>query len=158
VISATRVRQVIVAELEPAVVGWMSDGTIPHGPAIVTDPRVAIRAGDVRDVVTAQQSASLDAILLDVDNGPGFLVYAANAEVYTSGFLGRCVERLRPGGLLAVWSSTRSVPLEHALSDVTGSCEVRPMPVDLAGRAEEYVLYLATAQGQCSAASDPPAR
>lgn len=144
-LADARVQQVIVAELEPSVAGWMSDGTIPHGPAIVTDPRVDIRVGDVRDVVISQPRGSLGAILLDVDNGPDFLVFETNAEVYTSGFLHRCVERLRPGGLLAVWSSTRSVSLEHTLCDVAGSCDLRPMPVDLAGRAEEYVLYLATA-------------
>ncbi len=59
----------------------MRDGTIP-GADLLADERTQVVVGDVRDVVAAQAPASLDAIALDVDNGPDFLVHDDNAAVY----------------------------------------------------------------------------
>src|SRR3954464_15809074 len=58
-----------VAELVPAVVAW-ARGPLAEifGPSL-DDPRVAIRQGDVGDLIR-QSPATYDAILLDVDNGP----------------------------------------------------------------------------------------
>ena len=42
-----------------------------------------------------------DAILLDVDNGPGFLVRPENAGLYAVAGLRAAVAALRPGGVLA---------------------------------------------------------
>ena len=65
-----RVREVVVAEIEPDVVRWMRDGVVP---SVLDDPRVRVEVGDVRDVVMGQPAGSLDGILLDVDNGPDSL-------------------------------------------------------------------------------------
>ena len=46
-----RVQEVTVAELEPVVLRWMVDGTVPHGPRVLADARVRVRVSDVRDVV-----------------------------------------------------------------------------------------------------------
>lgn len=138
-----RVEQVLVAEIEPVVVAWLRDGTVPHGPALLGDDRVDVRIGDVRDVLADCGRESLDAVLLDVDNGPDHLVHAGNASLYREPFLTSCLDRLRPGGLLGIWSSTRSAPLERALTSAAGGYTVRAHGVDLAGRAEEYALYLA---------------
>jgi spermidine synthase len=140
-----RVRQMTVVEIEPPVAAWMRDGTVPHGPAILADPRVTLRVADVQAVVAATTAGTLDAVLLDVDNGPDGLVHDANAAVYDPAFLRRCVERLRPDGRLAIWSATRSEHLESALRLTAGSCEHAPYAVDLDGRTEEYSVYLATA-------------
>jgi spermidine synthase len=140
-----RVRQVTVVELEPPVATWMRDGTVPHGPAILADPRVTLRVADVRSVVAATPVGMLDAVLLDVDNGPDGLVHDTNAAVYRPEFLGACAATLRPGGRLAIWSATRSEPLESALRAAVGGSERVPYAVDLDGRAEEYSVYLATA-------------
>lgn len=140
-----RVREVVVAEIEPAVVDWLSDGTVPHGPALMADPRLRVRVADVRAVVSEQATASLDAILLDVDNGPDYLVLDANADLYRHGFVRTCLQRLRPGGRLVVWSSTRSAPLESALLDTAGSFAEQAHDVDLAGHAETYTIYWVTA-------------
>ena len=139
-----RVRAVVVGEIEPPVVDWLRDGTIPHGPAILADPRVRVRVADVREVVAAAPLGSLDAVLLDVDNGPDGLVHDANVALYDADFLTVCASRLRPGGIVAVWSAARSDPLASALRAATGSCEWIPCPVDLGTRTEEYILYLGT--------------
>jgi spermidine synthase len=137
-----RVREVVVAEIEPPVATWMRDGTVPHGPAILGDPRVRLEIADVREVVAAAPTGAVDVVQLDVDNGPDGLVHDPNVAVYDAAFLDTCGHRLRPGGWLAVWSATASPRLEAALRDAVGSCERIPYPVDLDGRAEEYSVYL----------------
>jgi hypothetical protein len=82
-------------------------------------------------------------VLLDVDNGPDFLVHDANAEIYDTGFLRQVRRVLRPGGRVAVWSSTRSPLLEQRLGEACGGCEVRELPVVLQGREESYWLHVA---------------
>jgi spermidine synthase len=102
---------------------------------------VSVLLGDVRDVVTATPDASLDAILLDVDNGPDFLVYNENLAIYSPSFLTVCRSKLRTGGVLTVWSSSASSALETAVSSAFGTCEVKPVPVTLQGRDETYYVY-----------------
>jgi len=138
-----RVREVVVAEIEPPVAAWMRDGTVSRGPAIVGDPRVRLEVADVREVVAAEPTGALGAVLLDVDNGPEGLVHHGNAAVYDPAFLDTCARRLRPDGWLAIWSATASTRLETALRAAVGSCERVPYAVDLDGRAEEYSVYLA---------------
>lgn len=138
-----RVHDVLVVEIEPTLVQWMRAGTVPHGPRVLADARVRVRIADVRDVVEEQPDASLDAILLDVDNGPDFLVLDTNARLYEEGFVRACMQRLRPGGALLVWSSTRSTALEHALAAAAGDWEVGAHLVELAGRVETYSVYFA---------------
>lgn len=133
-----RLGSVVVAEIEPELVTWMRTGLVP---SVLDDPRVSVVVGDVRDVVLSQPDESLDAILLDVDNGPDFLVYNENSAIYASPFLAICLAKLRAGGVLTVWSSSSSAALEAAVSAVFGACEVKPVPVQLQGRAETYYVY-----------------
>jgi spermidine synthase len=135
------VREVVVAEIEASLVQWMRDGLVP---SVLDDPRVSVFVGDVRDAVAAQSSATLDGILLDVDNGPDFLVYEENAAIYESSFLALCKEKLRGDGVLTVWSSSASLALESAVQAVFGRCEAKPVPVQLQGRAETYYVYQAS--------------
>jgi spermidine synthase len=108
---------------------------------VLDDPRVSVVVGDVRAVVAASSDASLDGILLDVDNGPDFLVYNENSAIYASPFLTVCRSKLRTGGVLTVWSSSASDALETAVTAVFGACAVTPVPVTLQGRAETYFVY-----------------
>ncbi len=133
-----RLGSVVVAEIEPDVVAWMRTGLVP---SVLDDPRVSVVVGDVRTVVAASPAASLDAIVLDVDNGPDFLVYHENSAIYTSPFLATCQSKLRAGGVLTIWSSSASPALEIAVTRVFGACEVKPVPVRLQGRAETYYVY-----------------
>lgn len=138
-----RVHAVVVAEIEPGVVQWMLDGTVPHGPSLLADPRVQVRVADVREVVESQEPGSVDAILLDVDNGPDFLVFEANASLYEVDFLRTCMDRLTAAGALLIWSSTRSDALERAVTAAAGAWTVDVHDVDLDGRSEAYSVYAA---------------
>lgn len=133
-----RVREVLVAEIEPDLVQWMRDGLLP---SVLDDPRVRVEVGDVMDVVTGQPNGSLDGILLDVDNGPDFLVYDANAAIYQSEFLACCRQKLKPSGVLTVWSSSDSAGLAAAMQETFADCDIKPVPVNLQGRSETYYVY-----------------
>ncbi|MFI7063948.1 hypothetical protein ACIBL3_23380 [Kribbella sp. NPDC050124] len=133
-----RLGQVVVAEIEPELASWMRSGLVP---SVLDDPRVGVVVGDVRDVVAEAQDASLDAILLDVDNGPDFLVYNENSVIYASPFVTTCRSKLRAGGVLTVWSSSESAALQEVVASVFGACDVTPVPVRLQGRAEAYYVY-----------------
>ncbi|QWC84284.1 hypothetical protein KLP28_11915 [Nocardioidaceae bacterium] len=115
VLGDGRVERVRVVEIEPAVVDWMREGTVPHGSRLVSDPRVEVVVGDVADVIAGSDEAAYDLVLLDVDNGPAYLVHEDNARLYRTDFLRRCRDALSPGGLLVIWSMTREDGLLDAL-------------------------------------------
>jgi spermidine synthase len=140
ILADRRVEQVTVAEIEPVVVEWMRAGVLPGRP-VLTDPRVDVRVGDVRDILRSEPDGGCDVVLLDVDNGPGFLVYDDNAAVYGRGFLTECRRVLTVAGVLAVWSSAHSPTLEDTLREVFDHCSAVPLSVDLQGRAEAYWLF-----------------
>jgi spermidine synthase len=142
VLADPRVGRVVVAEIEPDVVRWHRDGVVPDTVHAVRDPRTDISVDDVRRVVDSQPPGSLDLLLLDVDNGPGYLVYDDNADVYAEGFLYTCRSRIRRGGLVAVWSSAASPELVSVMRVVFGGCEELSLPVSLGTRATSYHLLL----------------
>jgi spermidine synthase len=143
VLADRRVRRVVVVEVEDALVGWMRDGTIAAGPALLADERLTVVPGDIRELVEEITSTSYDLVLLDVDNGPGHLVHEQNAAVYQPPFLARLRALLRPGGAVAVWAANEAPGLERDLRDTFGSCTRIAHPVRLQDREEEYLLYLA---------------
>ena len=138
-----RVEKVAVVEIEDAIVGWMRDATVPHGPAFLADERLTIVVADVRAAVAEATPASYDLVLLDVDNGPGYLVHDSNAEVYAVPFLRQLHDLLRPGGALVVWSAAPDRALGEAVEQVFGAVAPVPFDVQLQGRAEQYWLYQA---------------
>jgi spermidine synthase len=147
VLADHRVEHVVVAELEEALVQWFRDGTVPHGQAFLADERLSVAVGDVRQVVAEAGPDSFDLVLLDVDNGPGFLVHQGNAEIYRPDFLGAVRGCLRPDGVVAVWSSAVSPQLEQAVREVFGSCTTQECPVVLQGRDDIYFLYTGQRRG-----------
>ncbi len=143
VLADSRVETCCVVEIEEALVGWMRDGTVPHGPALLADERVRLVVADVGVALAEARPASYDLILLDVDNGPGYLVHEDNARLYQEPLLRAAHATLRPGGALAIWSAAEAPELADALSGVFGNAEARPLEVLLQGRDERYWLYVA---------------
>jgi spermidine synthase len=82
-----------------------------------------------------------DAICLDVDNGPEWTVTADNAGLYGDAGTALLARRLRPGGVLTVWSAARSPAYEGVLARHFGKVEVVEVPV---ARGEPDVVFAAT--------------
>jgi len=96
--------RITVAELVPAVVVWARGPMAKVFGNSLTDPRVSLHEADVGDLIQSGRSA-YNAILLDVDNGPEGLTRQANDVLYDLDGLRAARTALRPGGILAVWSS-----------------------------------------------------
>ena len=143
VLADSRVEKCAVVEIEQALVDWMRGGTVPHGPALLADQRVTVVVADVAVALAEARPASYDLILLDVDNGPGYLVHEENAALYRAPFLAAGRAALRPGGVLVIWSASPAPELEDSLREVFGEAEARPYDVLLQDRDEQYWLYVA---------------
>lgn len=138
-----RVRRVDVVEIEPALVDVLRRGVVPGLDAVVGDPRVRMVVDDVRAMLPAVPPSTYDGILLDVDNGPHFLVHEANSEVYERPLLSVAARALRPGGMLAVWSATPAPVLAGVLADAVGEVEQVMRTVRRESRDVDYHVYVA---------------
>lgn len=145
VLADSRVEKCAVVEIEPALVEWMRSEVIPGGPALLADERVTVVVADVAMALAEAKDDSYDLVLLDVDNGPGYLVHATNAALYEPPALAEAQRVLRSGGTLVVWTAAASTTLESSLREVFSSVEARAYPVRLGERDEEYWLYIARA-------------
>jgi len=96
--------RIAVAELVPAVVRWARGPMAELFGGCLDDPRVIIHEKDVGELIRAAR-LEYDAILLDVDNGPEGLSRVANDALYDNKGLRAAHAALRPGGVLAIWSS-----------------------------------------------------
>ena len=143
VLADRRVERLVVVEIEEPLVEWMRDGTVPHGPSYLADERLTVVVADIRQAMAEATADSYDLVLLDVDNGPGYLVHEQNADVYRTDFLSSVARALEPGGAVAVWSSAESPDLYDGLLTVFGAATPVPLDVTLQDRAEQYWLYLA---------------
>jgi spermidine synthase len=143
VLADRRVEECVAVEIEPALVDWMRDGTIPHGQQLLADRRARVVVADVAQAVAEAMPASYDVILLDVDNGPDNLVHQENAGLYREPFLRSAYEVLRPGGVLALWSAAPAPELLARLERVFPEVEEMGTEVRLQQRDERYWLYAA---------------
>lgn len=140
VLADPRVERCTVVEIEQPLVDWMRDGTIAHGPQLLADGRLTVTVGDVAQVLAEAGEDAYDLVLLDVDNGPGYLVHDANAPIYQPPFLEVARQAVRQ--VLAVWSAAESPELEAALQATFGNVEPQSYDVQLAERPEHYWLYV----------------
>jgi spermidine synthase len=133
------VAEVVVVEVEPAVLEWAAGplrGVVEHG---LADPRVRPVVGDLREVI-GDLTPPFDAVCLDVDNGPGWLVHEGNAVLYDLDGLARLAALLCPGGRLAVWSAQPDDAFERRLEAVFDRVSAVRIPV---ARGPDDVVYLA---------------
>lgn len=134
---------VCVVELAEPLLEWARAGVTEQLGRLAADPRVRLLAGDIVDVIGATEPG-WNAILLDVDNGPSFLIHDHNQRVYSEAFLSRCLSRLAPSGRLVIWCETASPDLEITLRRIAGSVELITVPVKREGRTFDYALYRAS--------------
>ncbi|HEY8474621.1 MAG TPA: spermidine synthase [Natronosporangium sp.] len=136
-----RPRLVELVEIEPLLVAWSRAGLVPGVAAALDDRRVRVRIADIRAALRPPER--YDAVVLDVDNGPGFLVHERNATVYEPAGLAGAAAALRPGGVLVVWSADPAPALLAGLRDRVGPAEQLVRRVARQGRPVDYYLYLA---------------
>ncbi len=111
------VARVVVAEIGAKVVDWNRRYFADVNGGAVDDPRAEVRVADLANVL-AGADAVYDLLLLDVDNGPGWLAAEGNADLYEVSGVRHCRAALRPGGVLAVWSPQPNPRFRATLGEV----------------------------------------
>lgn len=134
--------EVVVAELVPAVVAWARGPMAGLFAGCLEDPRVTIRETDVAELIAGAREA-YDAILLDVDNGPGGLNRAINDGLYSAAGLAAAAAALKPGGVLAVWSATRDDGFVQRLRRSGYAVEEQRVRATGGKRGARHVIWLA---------------
>jgi spermidine synthase len=135
--------KVTVAELVPAVVEWNRGPLAPLAGHPLDDPRVEVVIEDVRMVI-GEADEELDAILLDVDNGPDAFTAPSNAALYGVAGLKRARRALVSGGVLGVWSVEDDRAFTGRLTGVGFAVEQHRVPAR-PGSGVRHVLWIARA-------------
>ncbi|TXJ19300.1 MAG: spermidine synthase [Afipia sp.] len=138
---------IVVAELVPEVVAWARGPMAEVFGDSLSDPRVSIREMDVGLLMRAERSA-YDAILLDVDNGPEGLSREANDALYNTSGLAMAHAALRPGGVLAVWSSGPDPRFTQRLMKAGFDVDEKKTRASRKGGGARHVIWIATRPGR----------
>ncbi|NHC13899.1 spermidine synthase [Motilibacter sp. E257] len=128
------VAAVEVVELEPAVVAWHEGPLRRVTGGALEDPRVRVVVADLadrlRELAGAGPEASLvDALCLDTDNGPDWLVRPANGVLWSADGLALAHGLVAPYGAVGVWSAAPSPEFERRLRAAFGSVQAHEVPV-----------------------------
>lgn len=136
-------REIQIVELAAPLIEWAQAGVTEQLQRVAADPRVHLIHGDIADILRRERPG-WDAIVLDVDNGPSFLIHQHNELLYGQTLLATALALLNPGGQLVIWCETASPDLEVSLKRVAAkraSVELIPVSVSRDGHDFDYALY-----------------
>ncbi|MEJ7598276.1 MAG: hypothetical protein WKG01_10230 [Kofleriaceae bacterium] len=125
-----------VVELNPVIVEWCMGPLAAATGNAVADPRVTIELGDVAAAIAEAPAGQLDAILLDLYEGPNSANQGVTDPFYSKAALARTHAALAPGGVLGVWAEEADD--EFAQRMTTG------FDVAQAAIGSHHVVYLGT--------------
>jgi spermidine synthase len=144
---AAEVEQLDVVEIEDCLVDWANAGLTPTLAAIARHPKVALHVADIITVLSGQcrgLRGPWNAIVLDVDNGPDFLIHGSNSALYTSSSLSAAYAQLADGGTLAIWCQGPAPVLLHRLRAISASAQPHSYERVRRGRRLSPVIYTVT--------------
>ncbi len=133
--------EVIVAELVPDVVEWNRGPLGQCAGRPIEDGRTRVHLGDVADLLK-HQPEKFDAILLDVDNGPEAMTYSDNEWLYSPGGLKIIYEKLRPEGIVAIWSARADQLFTNRLKKTGFNAQLRTVRAR-PGKGSRHTIFVA---------------
>lgn len=101
---------VVVEALEP-VIDWHKQALVPNGGILNNDPRCVYRHADFFALARTdgfdpeKPGHRFDAVLLDIDHTPDYLLNTSHGDFYTEAGMERLKSLLTPGGVFALWSN-----------------------------------------------------
>jgi spermidine synthase len=110
VLADDRVGSLHVIEALDEVVGWHQRELLPLSAELEADDRCHLRHGDFFALVASGDGfgpdvpAPLDAILVDIDHSPTWLLHPSHAGFYEPDGLRRLLPLLKEGGVFGLWS------------------------------------------------------
>ena len=137
--------EVEVAELVAAVVEWNRGPLAELAGRPLEDPRVHVHVGDVATRIRSLPH-KVDAILLDVDNGPDPLAHEQNAALYGTRGLREARQALRPGGVHAVWSYSDAGRFARSLERAGFDASIHPVANRGRNRGHTHAIWLGRAR------------
>jgi spermidine synthase len=144
-----------VVEVEGCLVDWAYAGLTPTLAAVAGDPRVTLHVADVTAVLAGlrpEPRGPWDAIALDIDNGPDFLIHGANSALYTEPNMAAAYAALSEGGTLAIWCQGPAPELLATLQRICPTARPQAYQRVREGRRLSYVIYTATKPGSAGRA------
>ncbi|HWH28641.1 MAG TPA: spermidine synthase, partial [Mycobacteriales bacterium] len=99
-----------VVDAFDAVIEWHERRLLPVSAALVDDPRCELVGADFFAGLSdsrawgLQGAGRVDAVLVDIDHSPRHLLHPDHAVLYDERGLTSLATRLRPGGVLGLWS------------------------------------------------------
>ena len=133
-----------VVEIEQCLVDWAYQGVTATLAAVASDSRVHIHSTDVRLVLGGrvnEPTGPWDAIVLDIDNGPDFLIHSENEALYTETGLRAAYAQLAVGGTLAIWCQGPVPPLHAALQNIAPGPHEHLSQVSRGERSLQHAIY-----------------
>jgi len=157
VLEDSRVASLVVVDALQAVIDWHEEGLVPLGADLTADPRCRFVHGDFFALAASEAGfdpdrpgRKFDAVLLDIDHSPDFLLDPANAAFYGEEGLTRLAAHLRPGGVFGLWSNDRPDDAFTArLAGVFADARAETVTFDNPFQDTPFTqtVYLATARG-----------
>ncbi len=142
-----RVAELTVIEALPMVISWHVRDLLPDTEGMAADPRVRLVPDDFFDVVRAGRAdRTYDAVLVDIDHAPDWLLRDDHGDLYTVEGFARVGAMLTDDGVFALWSDEPPEPevvrrmgeaFEHA------DAHVVPFPNPITGGESTNTVYLA---------------
>lgn len=112
VLKDKRVSSLIVVDALQAIIDWHQDGLLPLGPELTADARNRFELGDFFAMAASEEgfdpaapARKFDAVLVDIDHSPEFLLDPQNASFYEPQGLQKLSMHLKPGGVFGLWSN-----------------------------------------------------
>ncbi|MEO6570772.1 MAG: spermidine synthase [Ilumatobacteraceae bacterium] len=148
-----RVGTLHVIEALEAVIAWHRTGLVPLGATLDADPRCRFVHADffatIADGLPFGPGAThvVDAILVDIDHTPSYLLNPSHGGFYRPAGIRKLLDRLRPGGVFALWSDLEpNAAFLAVLVDefATAIAEIVTFPNFYTGDDASSTVYVAT--------------
>lgn len=119
------VKSLIIIEALDAVISWHEQGLLPLGRVLTSDPRCRIACDDFFALAASTKgfdslasARKFDAVLVDIDHSPEFLLDPNSAGFYTTSGLNALAAHILPGGVFGLWSN--ELPNEEFTARLAG--------------------------------------
>ncbi len=153
VLESDNVASLTVVEFLQAVIDWHEEGLLPLGPELVADPRCRLQQGDFFALAASpagldpqRPDRRFDAILVDIDHSPDWLLDDRSTGFYRPEGLEALARWLKPGGVFGLWSDARPDDgFTERLASVFASARAEPVTFHnpLQDRPFTQTVYLA---------------
>ncbi len=134
--------RVVVTEISDKVVAWNREYFAENNGRAVDDPKTTVCVENLSDHAKRNPD-SYDMILMDVDNGPGWMAAVENEALYDIDGLWTLANCLKEGGVIAVWSPSANALFWDKLQIVFDACKtVDTTPIGREFQEPGDIIYL----------------